>query len=167
MSGTRKNTGKRDASTLTRAKADDHANANDTEPTLANVMSLIEKFREETHTSIAAVQTTVMSFGGRLTDVENSLGDIDSRTLQLENLCAQLAKENAALSERLEDLEARSRRQNLRVIGILEDTERPRITEFMEEFFSETLGMPEQPNQLPICDRAHRSLVAKDPKRPP
>lgn len=41
------------------------------------------------------------------------------------------------------------------------------ITEFMEEFFSETLDMPKQQNQLPICDWAHRSLVARDPKRPP
>lgn len=44
----------------------------------------------------------------------------------MESLCAKLAKEYANLSERLEDLEARSRHQNLRVIGIPEDTEGPR-----------------------------------------
>lgn len=167
MSGRGKTKGRGQVSTPTWANTADNVKANSTEPTLANLMSLLEKFREETHKSIAAVQTTVTSIGGRLTDVERSLEDVDSRTLQLENLCAQLAKENATLSNRLEDLESRSRRQNLRVIGIPEDTEGPMVTEFMEDFFNETLDMPKQQNQLPICDRAHRSLAEKDPKGPP
>ena len=139
------------------------------EPTLANVISLIEKFREETHTSINTLQTTIQSIGGRLDDVETSLRDVDSRTTTLESLCAKLTKHNANLCERLEDLESHSRRQNLRVIGIPEDTEGPQVTAFMEGFFSETLEMPIQPNQLPICDRAHRSLAPKpkDPNRSP
>ncbi|KAF1394077.1 hypothetical protein PFLUV_G00022750 [Perca fluviatilis] len=84
--------------------------------------------------------------------------------LILESLCAKLAKHNATLYERLEDL---GRRQNLRVIGIPEDTEGPQVTAFMEDFFSETLGMPIQPNQLPICDQARRSLVPKPQVTPP
>lgn len=167
MSKPKKNTSGRETSTLTKDKTSEAVNASDAEPTLANVIGLIEKFREETHTSINTVQSTLLSFGGRLTEVENSLRDVDSRASNLESLCAKLAKENASLSERLDDMETRSRRQNLRVIGIPEDTEGPRVTAFMEEFFNETLGMPPQPNQLPICDRAHRSLAPKDPKRPP
>lgn len=90
---------------------------------LANVISLIEKFREETHTSINTLQSTVLSISGCLEDVETSLRDVESRTATLESLCTKLAKENANLCERLEDLESRSRRQNLRVIGIPENTE--------------------------------------------
>lgn len=47
------------------------ANVKPPEPTLANVISLIEKFREETHTSIDNLQSTMLSIGGRLADVEN------------------------------------------------------------------------------------------------
>lgn len=135
------------------------------EPALANVISLIEKFHEETQTSISALQTTILSFGGGLMDVENSLKNVDSRASTLESLCAKLANDNVKLGERLDDLETRSRHQNLRVIGIPEDIQGPQVTTFMETFFKGTLGMIIQPNQLRICDRAHGSLAPnlKDP----
>lgn len=157
-----------DRETTTDESSMELANATPPEPTLANVFSLIEKFREETHASISSLQSTVLSVGSRLTDVETSLQEVDSRTTALESLCGQLAKSNANLRDRLDDLESRSRRQNLRVIGIPEDTEGPQVTAFMEDFFSETLGMPIHPNRLPICDRAHRSLAPKptDTRRP-
>lgn len=84
MSKPKKNASERETSTLTRGKASEAVNASDPEPTLANVIRLIEKFREETHTSINTLQSTLLSFGGRLTEVENSLRDVDSRAL---NLC--------------------------------------------------------------------------------
>lgn len=55
----------------------------------------------------------------------------------------------------------------MQVIGMPEYTEGPQVTAFMKEIFNETLGMPIQPNQLPICDRAHSSLAPKDPKHSP
>lgn len=72
------------------------------------------------------------------------------------------------LIAKTEDLESRSRRQNLRVLGIPENSEGPQITSCMTDFFAKTLGMdiPDGPEML---DQAHRLASRPDlsPNAPP
>ncbi|KAI2642956.1 LINE-1 type transposase domain-containing protein 1 [Labeo rohita] len=58
------------------------------------------------------------------------------------------------------DLESRSRRNNIRIIGLPESTEGPRPSVFFSELLAEVFGdgVLESP---PECDRAHRSLSDK------
>ncbi|XP_036956149.1 uncharacterized protein LOC119020713 [Acanthopagrus latus] len=65
---------------------------------------------------------------------------------------------------KLDDLEARSRRQNIRVVGIKEKMENGRPMEFISQVLPKLLG--EEHFNLPIeVDQAHRSLApAKDSK---
>lgn len=74
-----------------------------------------------------------------------------------------LSKSNMMLVAKTEDLESRSRHQNLRVFGIMEDLEGPHATTFMTHFCAELLGT-EDSGSSPMLDIAHRSLAPK-PKR--
>lgn len=131
-------------------------------PSLTSVIDLIEKFREETRASIDGLRTTVESFTSRIQAVETSLQDVDDRVQTLESVCTRLSKENKSLMTKLDDLEGRSRRQNLRVIGIPEGLEGAQITKFMEDFFRETVGITASENS-PLLDRAHRIPAPKPP----
>ncbi|KAJ8364951.1 hypothetical protein SKAU_G00137820 [Synaphobranchus kaupii] len=55
------------------------------------------------------------------------------------------------------DLEGRSRRNNLRLVGIPEDTEGPRPTEFISRLLKKLVNLDEEP----LLDRAHRTLRTK------
>ncbi len=72
----------------------------------------------------------------------------------METTVSTLKDQIQKLQEQQQDLENRTRRQNLRIIGIPEDAEKGRPTDFMSGFFSEVLG-----KELP--DRAHRTLAPK------
>ncbi|KAG7258876.1 hypothetical protein CRUP_018563 [Coryphaenoides rupestris] len=84
----------------------------------------------------------------------------------LERDMAIVQRELATQKARNEDLEAWSRRCNLRITGIKERREDgKRQTEFISQCLKETLGL----DKLPLLDRAHRTLRARpgdsDPPR--
>lgn len=56
------------------------------------------------------------------------------------------------LDEKCEDLEARSRRNNIRIMGIPEGKEGPRPRDFITQFLTDILSLP----QKPLVDWAHR-----------
>lgn len=82
----------------------------------------------------------------------------------LERRCDALASQYQLQQAKLDDLEARSRRQNIRVVGIKEKMENGRPMEFISQVLPKLLG--EEHFNLPIeVDQAHRSLApAKDSK---
>ena len=67
---------------------------------------------------------------------------------------ASVKRELATLKARNEDLEARSRRCNLHIIGIKERRENgKRPNDFISQCLKETLSL----DKLPLLDRAHRT----------
>uniref|UniRef100_A0A8P4KJ98 L1 transposable element RRM domain-containing protein n=1 Tax=Dicentrarchus labrax TaxID=13489 RepID=A0A8P4KJ98_DICLA len=83
----------------------------------------------------------------------------DSSITSMESVDLELKREIGKLKDRNDDLENRSRRQNLRIIGIPKSAENGKRTAFMASFFAEVLG-EEIPSPL-VLDRAHRTLAAK------
>ena len=83
----------------------------------------------------------------------------------LQSNLESVIQENVALKAKLEDLESRSKRQNLRVLGLPENTEGKDPRDFMAKMFHTLLGgsLSEPPEQ----DRAHRSLQPKSRTRDP
>ena len=77
----------------------------------------------------------------------------------LEEKTSTLTTSNAKLAAKVLDLESRSRRNNIRVIGLPETIEGTQPTAFFSnmlgEVFGDVLGSP------PECERAHRSLAPK------
>lgn len=98
----------------------------------------------------------------RVDGMDVALSDADVRITALEASYRELQKENGILKAKLSDLEGRSRRLNIRVVGIKEGEEKGNPTGFVTRLLPELLG----PNNFskPIkIDRAHRSLRPKPP----
>ena len=88
--------------------------------------------------------------------MEEGLHNHSDRIEAIETTCTALLAENERLKNKVEDLESRSRRSNLRVLGIPEHFEGPDTVKFMTVFFFEkVLGKEFFPHPL-IISRAHR-----------
>lgn len=96
----------------------------------------------------------------RLNDVEDALSVADSHITALESICEALAAANGLLKAKVNDLGSRSRRLNIRIVGIKEGEENGRPTEFVTRLILELLGRDNFTKPVKI-DRAHRSLRAK------
>lgn len=133
---------------------------------------IIESFRSEIKTKMDALQLEVTgqihSIQTKQTTISDSIEHIET-TLNshhdsleiMETTVSTLKDQIQKLQEQQQDLENRSRRQNLRIIGIPEDVEKGRPTDFMSGFFSEVLGDDLSGTQSVVLDRAHRALAPK------
>uniref|UniRef100_A0AAV2JXV0 Transposase n=1 Tax=Knipowitschia caucasica TaxID=637954 RepID=A0AAV2JXV0_KNICA len=85
---------------------------------------------------------------------------MSQRVSDLENACCALREDNSKLKAKVLDLENRSRRQNIRILGLTESTEGARPTNFFPLWLQEVFGKDILPSP-PEIDRAHRTLNAK------
>ena len=106
------------------------------------------------------MQTTLSDHGQRIVSLETSAESDDQRILALEAKVVTLADSNSKLLAKTLDLESRSRRNNIRIIGLPESIEGPTPTMFFSKLLVELFGeeILESPPEL---DRAHRALTAK------
>lgn len=111
---------------------------------------------------LTQTEATVADHGRRITSVESGSTALQERMLILEQQCTALADSNAKLAAKAADLEGRSRRNNLRIIGLPESIEGPRPTAFFSDLLVEMFGRQilQSPPEL---DRAHRALTARPP----
>ena len=143
---------------------------------LASIEDLLENHRASMATdlknSFAALesrlekmQTTVSNHGQRIILLETSAESDDQRIRTLETKLIALADSNNKLLAKTRDLESRSRRNNIRIIGLPESIEGPAPTMFFSKLLVELLGeeILESPPEL---DRAHRALTAKPQPAP-
>lgn len=111
-------------------------------------------------TKLDLVQTAVSDHGSRITSLESNADLVSERIHSLEAVCAELTENYTKLKTKTADLENRSRRNNVRIIGLPEAVEGPRPTVFFSEMLSEVMGEQVLPSP-PELDRAHRALVPK------
>lgn len=105
--------------------------------------------------SLASTQASLVSLGDRIKEVENATADYDRRLSLVEQKCAKTQSENEELRHKVIDLEARSRRQNIKIVGLPEKVENGRPTEFLIKFIPDLLGASNFSKPLEV-DRAHR-----------
>ncbi|KAF0036601.1 hypothetical protein F2P81_011913 [Scophthalmus maximus] len=86
------------------------------------------------------VKSTTNSLNLKITGIETAVSDHSDRIAALEVKCASLQSENAQLMSKTEDLESRSRRNNIRVIGIPEKAEGADPVKFMAIFLLRSLA---------------------------
>ncbi len=123
--------------------------------TKAEITSLKTEFRAE----MASMRSTQTETATAVREIEGALNRHDSSITDMESVILELKREIRKLKDRNDDLENRSRRQNLRIIGIPEGAENGSPTAFMASFFTEVLG--EEIASPLVLDRAHRTLAAK------
>lgn len=123
------------------------------------VHSALKRELEDALSPVNATMEQIMSsyelHDERIREVEDGLNDYSDRLVSAEAAIAALQSENAFLKGKLDDLENRSRRSNLRVVGIPENLEGSDPVKFMTEFFDEVLGTDFFPRPL-VLSRGHR-----------
>lgn len=121
--------------------------------------NILKKALDDALAPISASLEQVKSFsdshGERIHGVEEGLSEHSDRIGAIEAICTALQADNKKLREKMDDLENRSRRCNLRVVGIPEKLEGPDPVKFMTAFFEEVLGKDFFQRPL-ILSRAHR-----------
>lgn len=68
--------------------------------------------------SLASTHASLVSLGNRIQEVENANSDYDRRLCISEQTCQKMQSKNVALYLKMVDLEARSGRQNIKIIGL-------------------------------------------------
>ena len=118
-----------------------------------------DKF-EQSFQSILAAQREMSE---RLTTTEDQAADHELRINAMETSVTKLQQENKKLRAKLSDLEGRSRRNNIRIIGVPEGEERGRPTEFVSNLIPKLLGDDNFTKPV-VIDRAHRTQQPKPPE---
>ena len=123
--------------------------------------------RKELDTALAPLKSTLSEISSlyesheeRICGIEATLDQSEQRLVQVEAKLNTVQTENAWLKEKVDDLENRSRRLNLRVVGIPERVEGSNPVAFMTHFFEEIFGKDFFPTPL-LLARAHRLGPAK------
>ncbi|KAL7858890.1 hypothetical protein SRHO_G00140370 [Serrasalmus rhombeus] len=128
------------------------------------ISTLRAEFIAELWSSHASLTTSINSLNSKVRDIETAATDMDKRIAELETTCKTMDSDNRRLREETDDLENRSRRNKLRIIGIPEwaeaiperaegipeGAEGSQPTTYMGSFFTELFGTLKLPNPLEI-----------------
>lgn len=122
--------------------------ANDNKTALARLETYMKELVERT-----------TSLEQQVERVEERLGDTEDKTARLERMAAFLLHQEAKLAAKCEDLDSRTRRNNIRIHGIPEGSEKNDMIGFVTDFIHSSLQIPDDTDIR--IERAHRSLTAK------
>lgn len=126
-----------------------------------DMSTLIKSSIQPVQSSVDSLCVQVNAFQTRLDHTEAVVGENLERLATTEATIKSLQSQNAEFLERLDDLENRSRRANLRIVNIPEGSENGRDTvEFISELLTESMGVDVFPKP-PKLERAHRTLGPK------
>lgn len=124
----------------------------------ADMAVLMQESTESLKVAVDSLGLQVAQFNSRLSKTEAVVGDNFTKLTEMETAVESLQSQTATLLERVDDLENRSRRSNLRVINVPEGSERGQNpAKFMSDLLMEVTG-PGVLNAPPEIERAHRSL---------
>lgn len=117
----------------------------------------ISAIRQELHSTVSSLQSANTENSKRIDDLEQSATEWSSTVMGLENTLKKLQSDVGSLTKKCLDLEGRSRRQNIRLVGIEEGKEENNPRQFCAMALKEILGLEETPR----LDGCHRSLAPK------
>ena len=126
-----------------------------------DVATLIQESVQPLQASVNGLRDEVSSFQGRLVAAEILSGENFQRICDAEATVKSLQAQNVTLLDRLENLENRSRRANLRILNLPEGSEdghHPTI--FISKLLKDVMGDNVFPSP-PKLDRAHRTAGPK------
>ncbi len=121
---------------------------------------LLESSLMPIQTSLETIGTALDSHSQKITTIKNTLTAHSDELAELTTRVCKLEKANAALASKAEDLENRSRQQNLRIVGLPEGLEGGSPVEFISRFLQTIIGNDIFPDP-PELDRAHHTLAPK------
>lgn len=114
------------------------------------------------------ISTTLENHSTRITAAEQRVSDVEDEVTGLGKRLLEAEKKIALLANCVDDLENRSRRDNIRIINLKEGMEGTNPIHFFETWLPSFLGLDKRPNRITRIkmDRAHRSLGPRQGTRP-
>lgn len=137
-------------------------------PSTMDIMKAIRSFKQDFHVemsgvmaAIKSVQSDIKDCSGRVTEAEQRISTAEDDINLLQKSVKNLEKKTQLLSSKVEDLECRSRRNNVRILGIPEKEEGSDPRSYMEKWIADNLDIPS-----PVLERAHRITSQKPDSAP-
>ncbi len=106
-------------------------------------------------TVINGIKSDFKDFAARLEQAEDRIGNIEDDIAGEKTKTAMLEKQVSELTSKVDDLENRSRRSNLRLVNLPEKVEKGNAVAFLEKWLPDVLGPETFPAPL-VIERAHR-----------
>lgn len=106
-------------------------------------------------TDITLIRDDLKRIRERIGEIEERLGEMEDKTVDWESELKRITVNQKTMQDKLIDLEDRSRRKNLRVIGFPEKSEGANCEEFMEKWLQESYPTLNSLKNFGI-ERAHR-----------
>lgn len=125
---------------------------------LEAIASLKNDFSSKFHGVLTAInesKSDFKDFSGRLEQAESRIGDMEDDIANEKTRITILEKQVSELTSKVDDLENRSRRSNLRLVNHPEKVEKGDAAAFLERWLPDVLGPENFPAPL-IIERAHR-----------
>uniref|UniRef100_A0A3Q3B0V7 L1 transposable element RRM domain-containing protein n=1 Tax=Kryptolebias marmoratus TaxID=37003 RepID=A0A3Q3B0V7_KRYMA len=139
----------------------------------ANLLEAIQALKthfttqlQEIITSNQEIKDTIGVFLERLTSAESRISNLEDGVASLTGKETSIQKKIQDLALKVDELENRSRRSNLRLVGLPEKTEQGDTAAFLQIWLIEVLGRDAFPSP-PIIERAHRLQGQSVPGGPP
>uniref|UniRef100_A0A673B3Z8 L1 transposable element RRM domain-containing protein n=1 Tax=Sphaeramia orbicularis TaxID=375764 RepID=A0A673B3Z8_9TELE len=124
---------------------------------LTSIKTELQAIKSELSLSISNIKSDLGALKHTVGEMETSLStctdDIVSLQAKVDHLSAKLLK----VVKKCEDLESRSRRNNIRIIGVPEDSPISATTTAISSMLKEALNLDKEP----LLDRIHRTLQPK------
>lgn len=115
--------------------------------------------KHERHHKLAEMGSALQAQGQAIAEVEERISEVEASGSVTRNTLLCLLKEQHKLRLKVTDLESRSRRNNIRMYGVPEDTEGESMIQFVESLLTKELPLPE--GMSLGVQRAHRALAQK------
>ncbi|XDV52293.1 hypothetical protein PO909_021036 [Leuciscus waleckii] len=119
------------------------------------MMKAFKAMERQVSGKVEEILSAVVDVKGRLTEAEERISGTEDEIVQLKVRNDTLEKQMKSMADKVIDLENRSRRNNLRLVGLPEKEEGSDACAFLEKFLPETLELGESVTPL-IIERAHR-----------
>lgn len=133
------------------------------------ITSKIEAIMEEKMTvfsnKLDAITAKIESESRRLNDAECRISSTEDGLAELEAKLTNAEKKLEAIAERLDDQEARARRDNIRIFGVKEGIEGRNALAFFETWLPKILNLETAEGRIRL-DRCHRSFGRPKPGVP-
>ncbi|CAI5669521.1 unnamed protein product [Oreochromis niloticus] len=124
---------------------------------LSSIKSELLSFKKELSSGLSAMQESFIGLKVTVAEMERSLSTCTDDIVSLQRKVEHLTKAVAKLEDKCDDLESRSRRQNIRIVGVPEDDPLTASTTAISRLLKEAFDLAEEL----LLDRAHRTLAPK------
>ena len=126
----------------------------------------VERKVEEVRVDVSLLRQDLRGVADRVTEAETRISTAEDEITKLRSQVNQLLKSSAVLEDRAEDAENRSRRNNLRLVGIPEGIDTLDMAQTIESWFQAWVA-GEALSRNCAVEGAHRSLGARPPPGAP